>query len=429
MKLVFAVFSLLLLLFLSFWIWKREKSSLRIFFWPALLLKLSAGICLGLVYTYYYTVGDTFSYFEDGVKLAALGRTDLGSYISFLWSGDESFLIWPELLFQQPRAMFLSKIASVFCLLTHDNYWIISLYFSAITFICAWWLVKKIAVMHPSAKKPAVIGFLFFPSAVFWSSGLIKESIAMASLFFLSTLFLKAWRKEILQVSEWLSLVLALWFLWNLKYYYLAIFLPVAFTALSVKFLLPRLRIQSLSLKIGLGCLLFFIPILLVSILHPNFYPHRFMGVVVSSYYEFEGISNPEDLIHYTALKATPLSLMKNMPWALLSGLFRPFATEAHGSLQFFASIENLMLLVLFFFALTGVKKLKNSKYSLVLFSIILYSILLCIFLALSTPNFGTLSRYRVGFLPFLVFLLTLENPLISKLETSWSKIIGRLVR
>jgi hypothetical protein len=41
------------------------------------------------------------------------------------------------------------------------------------------------------------------------------------------------------------------------------------------------------------------------------------------------------------------------------------------------------------------------------------YCIVLCVFLALSTPNLGTLSRYRVGFLPFLIFLLAYRNPLI----------------
>ena len=149
MKLVFVVFNILLLLFISYWIWSREKSSLRKFFWPAFLLKIGAGICVGLVYTYYYTVGDTFNYFEDGVKLAHLARADFGSYLSFLWSGDEAHTIWSSLLFQQPRAMFMAKVTSIFCLLTHDNYWIISLYFSSIGFVCAWWMVKKISVLHP----------------------------------------------------------------------------------------------------------------------------------------------------------------------------------------------------------------------------------------------------------------------------------------
>ena len=151
------------------------------------------------------------------------------------------------------------------------------------------------------------------------------------------------------------------------------------------------------------------------------------MEVVVSSYYEFQAISNPDDLIHYDALSATPLSLLKNSPWALFSGLFRPFITEASTAFQSFIAFENLVLLILTAGAITQVKKLVNSQYRVLLFAILMYSILLCIFLALSTPNFGTLSRYRVGFLPYLVFVLTIENPLVNKMMTL--KIFRNLVR
>ena len=151
------------------------------------------------------------------------------------------------------------------------------------------------------------------------------------------------------------------------------------------------------------------------------------MEVVVSSYYEFQAISNPDDLIHYDALSATPLSLLKNSPWALFSGLFRPFITEASTAFQSFIAFENLVLLILTAGAITQVKKLVNSQYRVLLFAILMYSILLCIFLALSTPNFGTLSRYRVGFLPYLVFVLTVENPLVNKMMTL--KIFRNLVR
>lgn len=427
MKIAIAILNVGFIIFISYQIWRKEQTPLRKFFWPGLLLKLTAGIGLGLVYSYYYTVGDTFNYFNDGVRLANLARTDIGSYLSFLWSSDESLPIWPELIYKQPRAMFLSKITSIFCVLTADNYWIISLYFSSITFFCSWLLVKKITALHPSAELAAVISFLFFPSVVFWSSGVIKESIAMASLFFLCCIFIKIFRKENLHVGAWLVMFVSLWLLWNLKYYYLAVFLPVVITTLITQLLLSRLTVQRTALKIVLWSFLFIIPLLLVSILHPNFYPERFMQVVVSSYYEFKSLSDPEDLIHYTSLKPTPWSMLQNLPLALASGLFRPFLTEAKTTLQFFVAVENGILLIFTMLAFVQIRKLVQSKYRILFFSMLVYSLMLCAFLALSTPNFGTLSRYRVGFLPFLVFLLTIENPLINKLITS--KIFRNLVR
>lgn len=421
MEIAIAILNVGFIIFISYQIWRKEQTSLRKFFFPALLLKLAAGIVLGLVYTYYYTVGDTFNYFNDGVKLASLARADIASYLSFLWSSDESSPVWRELIYTQPRAMFLSKITSLFCVLTADNYWVISLYFSSISFFCSWLLLKKIIAIHPPAELAAVISFLFFPSVVFWSSGVIKESIAVASLFLLCFIFIKIFRNEKLHAMEWILTFLSLWLLWNLKYYYLAVFLPVVITTLMTKLLLSRLKLKNTFLKVGLWGLLFIIPLLLVSILHPNFYPERFMGVVVSSYYEFKSLSDPEDLILYTSLKPTPWSILQNAPLALFSGLFRPFLTESRGDLQFFVAIENLILLTFTVLALLKLKNLTHCRYRILLFSILVYSLMLCVFLALSTPNFGTLSRYRVGFLPFFVFLLTIENPLINKLITSKS--------
>ena len=162
MKALIVVLNLAFLGFFFFQIWRQEKSDLRRFYVPALALKLASGILLGLLYTFYYSIGDTFLYFQDGVRLAALARTDIGSYMSFLWAGDDSFPIWSTLVYQQPRAMFLSKVTSLFCLLTADNYWVTSMYFSGIAFMSAWIFVKKIDESFTRGRSAAILGFLFF---------------------------------------------------------------------------------------------------------------------------------------------------------------------------------------------------------------------------------------------------------------------------
>ena len=267
----------------------------------------------------------------------------------------------------------------------------------------------------------------FFPTAVFWSAGLIKESVAMACLFFLSVIVIKIWRKENLGWIEVIAAVVGLWILWNLKYYYAAIFLPVVFTSLVLRFVLSKFHLKSLFAKVVLWFFVFIVPLLLVSLLHPNFYPERFMEVVVSNYCDFHAISDQEDLIQYHSLKATPWSILRNAPWALLSGLFRPFLTDARTLFQYAAAVENTILLLLMLTAFMQTRKLIRSEHRLLLFTIIIYIILLCVFLALSTPNFGTLSRYRVGFLPFLVLVITIDIPMINKLMTL--KIFRKVVR
>lgn len=430
MNFFFAVINISFLFFIAYRVWKIDDRGIKNFFWPALILKLVAGICLGLVYTYYYTVGDTFAYFEDGVKLADLARTDLPLYFRFLWLSDDSFSIWSNLNFLQSRALFMVKITSVVNLISHNNYWVTTLYFSFISFISAWLLVKAILRLDHSLKYAATLSFLFFPSVVFWSSGLIKESLAMASLFFLTSIFLKVWLRETLRFWEWILIPLSLWLLWNLKYYYLAVFLPVVCTSLVVNLLFSgRLKFQPLAFRIFIWCLVFLIPLFAASLVHPNFYPERFLDVIISNYKEFHSISNPDDLIYYHTLQATVESIVRNAPWALFSGLFRPLPWEAGTVFQVFISIENVILLILSCTALSNVANVVRSPNRMLLLSIILYAVMLCVFLALSTPNFGTLSRYRVGFLPFFLLLITIRNPVVLRMMRFLQRSSAHLVR
>lgn len=428
MAIFFAGINIGFLLFVAFRCWKVEPALLKAFFWPALVFKCLAGVGLGWLYAYYYGLGDTLLYFHDGERLAQLARLDPATYLQFLWNGDESFPFWNDLHLQEPRALFMAKITSVFNLFSHDDYWITSLYFSTVPFFSAWMLTKAIVRLDVALRGAAVFSLLFFPSAVFWGSGLIKESLAMSSLFFISVVFLKLWSNERVSVGQWIVCCVALWLVWGLKYYYLAIFLPVAASTLVARFVFSRLPALGGVVKVAFWAVIFVVPLLGVSLIHPNFYPERFLEVMVSNYEAFHEISQPEDVVTYAGLEATAASVLLHAPGALATGLFRPFPWEAGNALQAFASFENMVLLVLSVAALWNVKKLIASPQRMLLWSLFLYSVLLCIFLALSTPNFGTLSRYRVGFLPYFVLLISIENPLLRQvfnmLERSWKRLV-----
>ncbi len=430
MNAFFAIINIGFLFFVAYRIWSGDKSPMKNIFWPALSVKLVAGICLGLLYRYYYNGGDTFTYFEEGTKLTALARSDVFLYVRFLWSGDESFDAWNSLISLQPRALFMIKVVSVVNLFSHDNYWISSLYLSFICFTSAWYLVTTIERFKPSLRYAAVFGFLFFPSFVFWSSGLIKESLAIAALFLLVNVFLKVWMKETIRPVQWVLISVSLWMLWMLKYYYLAVFLPIVTTSLIFRFLFyTRFTSTPLTYRVLIWCTIFIIPLVIVATIHPNFYPNRFLDVIVANYYDFHIISEADDLIYYDGFQSSVGSILKNAPWALFSGLFRPFPWEAGTALKLLISIENMLLMVLSVTALVNVTKVLRSPNRLLLFSAALYVVVLCVFLALSTPNFGTLARYRVGFLPFFILLISIDNPLLNRLKVFIQRSAGHLVR
>lgn len=421
MVIILPAFHAALLLLLA-WRYRKAETGLRVFFWPAFAFKLLSAVFVGLLYTFYYHAADTFAYFEDGSKLAGLARSDFSAWRDVLFSDlSPDFL---HLTFNQPRALFFVKITSVFNILTGNNYWIISAYYAAISFSGAWCLVRTIQRHIPAATLPAVLAFLFFPSVVFWTSGLLKETLAVGALYYLAAVFLKFWFRERPRIADVLLTLVSLWIFWNLKYYYAAVFIPVVCATLVYRFVFSR-RVSSATAEAIVWIALLTLPVAGVMFLHPNFYPHRLFQVILANNAAYNALSDPGAVVHFHNLQPTALSLAANAPWALFSGLFRPLAGEAWEPVSILASIENTAVLVLFAAAALQVKNYRLAPHRLLILAVAVYVIALCILLTFSAPNFGTLSRYRSGYYAFFVFLLLCDNPLSRYVQRSFPGLVS----
>jgi len=395
---------------LAFVLW-RQYGMLHVTYGVAWASKLGAGLLLGVLYTYYYDVGDTFAFFNDGVALARLARKDFSAYLQFLWSGDQSLLQGTALAVQQSRSLFLSKTISLFNLITFDNYWLTSLYLSTVSFAASCYLVAILTRYFPQLKTAAVVAFLLFPSVVFWSSGIIKESLALAALYMLTAVFIQVWHRQLPRVAVWPLALVAVWVLVSLRYYFAAVFLPVVFTSLCTQLLImPRIKTQRATVEIALWCIMLLFPLMIASVIHPNFYPHNFLSVIVSNYEIFQRVSDPGDAIVFRNLAPNMANVLLHTPWAWVSGLFRPFPWEAGTLFQAAMAAENMVLLVATITALPALRQLPRSPHRLLLVALVVYTGMLCVFITLSTPNFGTLCRYRVGYVPFFVFLVLIPR-------------------
>jgi hypothetical protein len=397
------------LLVIAIWLWRRDTSLLHKFYWPALIAKCIAGISLGIIYSTYYETSDTFTFFQLASDHADIARNDFSSYLNFLFSKQDGYYLGEH------RTIFYTKITSVLALATGNNYWITSIYFSLLSFFSAWYLSNTIARLFPEYKIAACIAFLFFPSVVFWSSGIIKESLAMAAMFFLAALFLNLWMRERISILSMVLAVVCGIVIFNLKYYYLAAFIPITVSAWAAQRLYEKFKVESSMKQLLLWAGILVCGFLMITFLHPNFSPSRILEVIAFNNKVFMDVCTPDDVIHYYNLKPTWGSMVINAPWAFISGLFRPFVWEANTIFKFITGVENLVLLTLAFFAIPRLKDVMHSQQRLLILAVILYCAVLSIFLALSTPNFGTLARYGAGYLPFAA-LLVFHHPLVTKL-------------
>lgn len=428
MKSLILLLNLALIGFLCYSGYLKSKSSIRTWYWCSLLLHIVSGLAIGVLYFYHYKQGDTLSFFSDGAKVAELAKQNPFSYLTFLWSSQAPNNFVNSLFFQDSRALFMVKLTSLTNLLTFNNYWIASLYFSLLSFFASWKLTNTLLYYYPTHKASLLFSFLLLPSVVMWSSGIVKESVALAMLFYLVHLFMHFYKKSTLARHQLVLFVAALWLLYTLKYYYAAVLLPVLLTTLLHQQLSKILQKNSFWFNIPLWLVLFLTISLSVTQLHPNFHPDRFLWVLFNNYLDFQSFSQVNDVMLFPTLQESWISVIINAPWAFFSGLFRPLIWESTNALQFVASLENLVLLIFAITALPSLLKLRGNKDIILILTTLVFCFVLCVFLTLSTPNFGTLIRYRVGFLPFFVFLITCSNSFFHQLVKFLSTLAERLV-
>lgn len=393
-----------------FWIGALQRSvkdaPLGRIFWPALVYKVAMGWLLGYTFMVYYQQGDTLNYFRDAQELAKLAYQQPGAYLRVL-SGEEEAdgLIYAD----RPRALFFAKVVSLINVVTYNNYWLSAAYLSFISFWSSWLLANDLGQRF-QRKWSAAGAFLFYPSVVFWGAGILKESLAVATITLIVWLALRLLSGDY-PGRLWivmLLLMLTTGLLWRVKYYYAGVLLPTLISVAVARVLGTPQR-PSRTITIFFGSLL-----VLMSaggLLHPRLQLTSLAQTLVDNHDTMVRLSHGKNIIEFSNLDPGYESLLSNLPMALASGLFRPLAGEVSTVLGWVVGIENTLLLLLAGgAAVNGWRTGVGRKHTLWVVAALTYTGLLASLLAFASPNFGSLMRYKVSFLPFLAFLCLAGN-------------------
>jgi hypothetical protein len=410
------LFHVPLLALLAYGLYRQYGNGpLQKYFFPALALKLTAGVVLGLLYTYHYTYGgDTFLFHREASAVADWARTRPFAYLHFLGSDvlpDATTAARVSTL-SQPRALVMVKLVSILHLLTGNNYWLSGAWLSLFSFWGLWRLVYCLAVSFPATRRAAAVGFLFFPSVVFWSAGIIKETVAAGIIGFAGAFLLGYWRIERLHIT-WrgigraLGLVAGLGMLWQLKFYYCAVLVLCG----AAGWLAHRAT-QRFSVRTIAGRVLLFEGVLAVlagaAFLLPGLSLGGLLAGLVGNHDAHLRAHIADPALVYEGLQPTLGSLAAHAPKALGVGLFRPFLWEAGGPLQAWVGVENALLLVASVLAVAALlrERVRVRPSIMLLLAVLHYIVILGVLLPLAAPNYGEVSRYKVAFLPFFAYLV-----------------------
>lgn len=397
---------------------KLRSQPLGGIFLPGLLLKIAAGWAVIAVFERYYGGGDVAHTFRQSLLLREILHDSLWRFWLFPYDmpqGDFYYLYgFPDLT---PSFIFMCKTTALVSLAAGENIWLISAWFSAFAFAGFWLPGNELCRRDDNLKIPVVIAFFLVPSVVFWSAGLLKETLLWGAMGLLFWAVLRlTWRgllpknkqktpiarlKSVLPaVGFWAVAAFAAWILFEVKYYIFA----AAMLAVAIYGLLQWQKRLWLTLAVAAVLL----PLLLWAIgqLHPNLSPDALATAVHRNYERMVAISDADNLI-WLDLQPDFISLIGQVPFALKAALFAPMPWEGGNLLRKLTGAENLLLLLL----IPGIRlRLRGNQHIAALIAAAVFTVTLAAMLTLSSPNIGALARYKVSYLPLLWLLVCASN-------------------
>lgn len=269
--------------------------------------------------------------------------------------------------------------------------------------------------------RRALAASLLIPSLVFWTAGILKESVAVAGLglmFFTIARLIKT-----PSLNPWLLGIGALGALMAAfsKSY---VFFPLAIGG-AVWFFAERSKqaygiIQWKLRYVSLGGVLVIVALLGLGRLFPSYSLHNLAEETSQLQHAYTKI-NAGSTIQMNEVRVEDGGFrgqLQNAPIAFVSSLFRPFIFEARNAAMLINSLETsaLILLALMVIARRGVGgSIKMARKEPLLVFCVVYVFVFSVSVGLAAPNLGTLSRYRVPMLPPYWFLLLALLPLSKK--------------
>lgn len=362
--------------------------------WAALLCHLLLPHALWWLMTDYYggREGDSLWFFWEGERLSEGARIDPERFVpmigrSLIGGTSTTFMVGLAAVL-----LYIFSFPSVAIV-------VVSAFAFSGQLAIYWAVVEEVPAV---ARGRAVAALLLVPSALFWTSGLVKEAVAIGGLgwtfYGVSRIVRGTWRTGlvplaigVLTVARSKSYILfpmavggGLWVFW------------------SRQNASQRHATVAHPARVALGLVAGGLGVVLLS----YFFPQYSLDQFADEASRLRGLARGGSSFSLSA-EAPERSLTAQLllaPVGTFSSLFRPLPFEARNVLMLLNSVETTAFVVL---AVVGLVRAGPTRMwartieSPVLVMCGVFVLLFAVAVGLTTQNFGTLSRYRVPMLPF----------------------------
>lgn len=354
------------------------------------------------IYTYFYqnpNEVDIFKYYNDGIAIYQYKNSDFYGYLRILFGLEtptdilylkQNTFHWyksfEEFGINENRSII--RFHAFFSLLSGGSYiahtaiTTFMSYLGILLFTKTW-----IAFIHKFEKSWIMASFLL-PSILFWNAGVLKEPFVMLGLGLLVYALFFPHKK--LYILPALILILC-----TKEYIFIAA-LPIIVAALisSYSQIKPWISYTASILFFCALCALI-----------SEFTSFNFWNIIQKKQAAFINVStlnNAKSQFDVTPLEPNLISILKNSPQAIINTLFRPFPSELKSPLYLLSFIENTLIWLLGIYAILKANWKLIISNSIFWFSVS-FVLLLALMIGLTVDNSGSLVRYRMPYLPFLL--------------------------
>ncbi|AMJ65493.1 hypothetical protein [Hymenobacter sp. PAMC 26628] len=312
------------------------------------------------------------------------------------------------------NTLFLAKVLALLNLASLASPWLNAVYLSLFSFVGCWQLARTLAKRLPATPAGAgLVGLVLWPSVAYWAAGLNKEAILLGSSAWLLALMINKLYAQVGVAPRpwWGPAVAGLALLCFKMRYFFAVPLMGGLLGLAlVRALQRRGRAQRRGAQMLVLVALLVAGAAVAPEVSVAFRLNKFTSQVVRIYDHDLLVSAGRPHFAYADLRPTAASFLAHTPQAAWNTFTRPWLGESAEPQYVAAGLENGLLLALGALALAALVRGRPGRLPFALAVVLLgYCLLLAALMGLSTPNLGTLGRYRSAMLPFWLLLL-LQN-------------------
>jgi hypothetical protein len=398
----------------------KDKIHYRYYIWN-FLFKLSFSLFFSFYYIFVIRGGDTIAFWDTSVRLTNLFY-ETPKYYFLEWGQYKDQLDYinyftlktgypPGWIQREAEGYYVSKLISLINPLTFGSYFANTVIFAFLSSLASFKLYDFVVSFNIHNYRRLAIYFLFIPSLLFWCSGLSKDTIIMICLYTsIPLIFNSIYGKSRINIINILFVILLVLILSKIRSFMILILLGPFFFAISVR--LINKYIQNNFTKRLINLIILFSVAGVASLFFVGESAQKYLKEAEITQQDFQNNSA------YTGKKYnlgnvefTPTGILKTMPLAIFTGIYRPFPWEALSPGLILNAFESLILIYLTFafFKNKSRKRIDRIRNTDILTYAFYFVFLMAFITGFTSIIFGVLVRLRAPLLPFFIMLLTIQ--------------------